>query len=79
MESTNSSTLKLKVFTNFEPKFQDPNEKTIEFDETAPEAELPNANLPEAIDDNNVNPPPDDNWVDQTVCYYMINASEAAR
>ena len=79
LESTNSATLKLKVFTNFEPKFQDPNEKTIEFDETAPEAELPNANLPEAIDDNNVNPPPDDNWVDQTVCYYMINASADAR
>ena len=66
------------MFTNFEPKFQNPNEN-LEFDETAPEAELPKAYLPEAVDDNNVNPPPDANWQDQTICYYMVNASKSAR
>ena len=76
-QNTNRTTLKLKVFTNFEPKFLVKNQRVI-FDETlSPNDPLPEFQLDEAIDDNNLDPPADVSWEDQKICYYIVNATKA--
>ena len=72
--------LYLKVFTNFEPEF----EQTVQnwnVNETVMEddliALLPSNTFQSAVDGNNESPPPDPAWVNQTICYYILQPRES--
>merc|ERR1719186_172393 len=67
--------LKLKVFTNFAPEFVDKDEAP-EFNETVPGVPHPSWPLAKAEDKNNIQPPNDPHWQNQTICYYLKDPSE---
>ena len=72
--------LSLKVFTDYEPRFEQ-EVQNVEFNETVTEDTLitllPSQDLQSARDDNNESPPPDPAWVNQTVCYYILQPPQS--
>ena len=79
----NRTKLKLKVFTDFEPKFGDNVLPSfpVDINETATDAVnsiIPRKQLTQAYDENNLDPPDgDESWSDQEIFYYFVNNSEA--
>ena len=67
-QNTEKTLLVLKVFSDIPPEFAD-NVYRFEVNETVDHLQL---EFPFAKDKNNDDPPKDDDWRNQTICYYIL-------